>query len=159
MIIRDATIADAPQACSVLLRSITELCDADHGHDPAVLTRWLANKTVGNFVAWLTQPDSSLLVAVKENSIVAVGSVTDAGVIGLNYVSPEARFRGVSRAMLGALETRAVERGNRRCRLNSTTTARRFYLSNGYAEDGAPVGSFGTSSGFPMSKDLLAPTC
>jgi hypothetical protein len=34
----------------------------------------------------------------------------------------------------------------------STETARRFYRSNGYVEDGLPVGNFGTSSGYPMSK-------
>ena len=75
--------------------------------------------------------------------------------IGLNYVSPDARFQGVSRALLGALEARASERGNTRCFLTSTQTARRFYLSRGYAETGPPGGAFGTSSGFPMSKDLI----
>ena len=84
----------------------------------------------------------------------AVGSVTDAGTIGLNYVSPDARFRGVSRALLQALELRAVERENSRCNLTSTETARQFYLSNGYMESGLPNGAFGTSSGYPMSKPL-----
>ena len=36
----------------------------------------------------------------------------------------------------------------------STETARRFYLSNGYAETGVPSGAFDTTSGFPMSKAL-----
>src|ERR1700685_4376489 len=89
---------------------------------------------------------SSLLVAVENNVILAVGAVTDAGEITLNYVSPDVRFSGVSKAMLGALEARAVERGNKRCTLTSTETARRFYRSNGYIEDGSPVGNFGTSS-------------
>ena len=44
-----------------------------------------------------------------------------------NYVAPDARFRGVSRALLGALEVRAAERGNVRCTLTSTETAHRFY--------------------------------
>jgi GNAT superfamily N-acetyltransferase len=55
-----------------------------------------------------------LLVAVERYTILAVGSVTDAGEITLNYVSPDARFRGVSRALLGALEARAIQRGNLR---------------------------------------------
>ena len=63
------------------------------------------------------QPDNSLLVAAENGQILAVGSVTDAGTIGLNYVSPDARFRGVSRALLQALERRAAERGNARCTL------------------------------------------
>ena len=76
------------------------------------------------------------------------------GKINLNYVSPDARFRGVSRALLGALEARASERGNTRCTLISTETARRFYRANGYSEEGAPVGEFGTTAGYPMAKLL-----
>ena len=79
--------------------------------------------------------------------------------IGLNYVSPSARFRGASRALLRALETRAAERGNVRCTLTSTETARQFYLSNGYVEDGLPVGGFGTISGYPMTKSLSGELC
>ena len=154
MLIRDATPDDAAAGCDVLRRSIAELCAADHGNDPAILARWLGNKTVDNFVAWAGQPDQSLLVAVEDDRILAVGSVTDAGTIGLNYVSPDARFRGVSRALLRALERRAAERGNARCDLTSTETARRFYLSNGYTDSGAPGGGFGARSGYPMSKAL-----
>ncbi|WP_454624261.1 GNAT family N-acetyltransferase [Bradyrhizobium cenepequi] len=114
----------------------------------------MGNKTHENFCAWVKQTDNSLLAAVEHCDILAVGSVTDAGTIGLNYVSPDARFRGVSRALLRALEARAAERGNDRCNLISTETARRFYLSNGYVEDGPPVAVFGTSSSYPMTKSL-----
>jgi GNAT superfamily N-acetyltransferase len=97
-----------------------------------------------------------LLVAVERGAILAVGSVTDAGEITLNYVSPDARFRGVSRALLGALEARAIQRGNLRCTLTSTETARRFYCANGYIEDGPVPGKFGTCASYPMSKPLAA---
>jgi len=43
---------------------------------------------------------NSVLVAVDDDSILAGGSVTDAGEINLNYISPDARFRGVSRPWL-----------------------------------------------------------
>ena len=154
MTVRDAQAGDAPAACQVLRRSIIELCAADHRNDPAILARWLSNKTPESFRSWITQKGNSVLVAVEGDTILAVGSVTDAGRITLNYVSPDARFRGVSRALLGALEARAVEWGNMRCTLASTETARRFYRANGYVEDGLPVGGFGTSSGYPMSKNL-----
>jgi GNAT superfamily N-acetyltransferase len=137
-----------------LRRSIAELCTADHRDDPSVLAQWLGNKTQENFCAWVNQTDNSVLVAIEIQEIVAVGSVTDKGMIGLNYVSPEARFQGISRALLQALEVRAAERGNHRCNLTSTETARRFYLSNGYVESGPPVGRFGTGSGYPMTKAL-----
>jgi len=156
MQVRDALPEDAPAACQVLKRSIVELCDSDHRNDPLILARWLGNKTPEDFTTWVNQPDNSVLVCVDNGDILAVGSVTDAGTIGLNYVSPDARFRGISRALLGALEARAAQRGNTRCTLTSTETAHRFYLSNGYVEDGAPVGNFGTTSGYPMSKTLAA---
>jgi GNAT superfamily N-acetyltransferase len=157
MEIRDAVAEDAAAGCVVMRGSIAELCVADHKNDPAILTRWLGNKTVENFVAWINQPDNSLLVAVEDGKILAVGSVTDSGSIGLNYVSPDARFRGVSRALLCALEARALLRKNRQCTLTSTETARQFYLSNGYVLSGAASGAIGTGSGYPMSKVLGAP--
>ncbi len=149
MEIRDAVLADAPAACAVLRRSITELCVADHRNDPAILERWLANKTPEIVASWIAQPAISMLVAVEGGIILAVGAVTNAGEITLNYVSPDARFRGVSRAMLGALEARAAERGNTRCTLISTATARRFYHAAGYVEDGPPQGKFGTTGSYP----------
>jgi hypothetical protein len=63
-------------------RSIAELCLADHKNDPLILARWLGNKTVENFVAWIEQADNSLMVAVEDGKILAVGSVTDSGSIG-----------------------------------------------------------------------------
>jgi GNAT superfamily N-acetyltransferase len=84
---------------------------------------------------------------------VAVGAVTHTGKVTLNYVSPDARFRGVSKTLLRALEVRAAERGNVQCTLESSETARRFYLSAGYPETGPAVIMFGTSS-YPMSKSL-----
>jgi GNAT superfamily N-acetyltransferase len=156
MEIRDADVGDAEEACSVMRRSIAELCRADHGDNPQFLARWLDNKTRDNFAAWIARSDASMLVAVEENAIVAVGMVADDGEILLNYVSPDARFRGASRAVLAALEARAAERGAKRCSLTSTETARRFYHARGYREDGAPTGKFGMASGYPMFKDLAA---
>jgi ribosomal protein S18 acetylase RimI-like enzyme len=154
--IRIAVAADAPTAAEVLRRSIAELCVADHSNDPEILGRWLANKTPETVASWIARPDNSVLVAVEADTILAVGSVTDGGEITLCYVSPDARFRGVSRALLGALETSAIERGNTRCTLHSTLTARGFYRGAGYTEDGLPDGKFGARGGYPMSKPLPA---
>ncbi len=153
MQIRNATPEDAAAACDVLRQSIAELCLEDHRNDPAILQRWLGNKTPEIVESWIRQPGNSVLLAVDDGAVLAVGAVTDAGEISLNYVSPTARFRGVSRALLRALEDRARERGGTVSTLTSTSTARRFYLSAGYAESGAPTGCFGTT-GYPMSKAL-----
>jgi GNAT superfamily N-acetyltransferase len=155
MEIRRARISDAEEACAVLRRSIIELCAADHGDNPAILRAWLANKTAENVRAWIERPDNSLFVAIDGSAIVAVGCVTAAGEINLNYVSPEARFRGVSKAMLAQLEATARE-GAKTCTLLSTETARRFYLSAGYIEQGPAKGRFGAGSAYPMAKALVA---
>jgi GNAT superfamily N-acetyltransferase len=152
--VRDAVDADAEAACEVMRRSIAELCAQDHHNDPQILKRWLANKQPHIFRSWLTQAGNSVQVAIEGDRILAVGAVTDAGEITLNYVSPDARFRGVSRSLLRALEARASERGNPHCTLVSTATARRFYQANGYAEAGLAQGHFGTNSGIPMRKAL-----
>jgi GNAT superfamily N-acetyltransferase len=154
MEIRDAVPDDAQAACVVMRRSIAELCVADHRGDPDILARWLSNKTAENFVSWICLAGNSVLVAVEDGVILSVGSVTGGGEITLNYVSPDARFRGVSRAMLRALEARAIERCNTRCMLTSTETARQFYLDAGYGVQGPAEGKYGTLSGYPMAKRL-----
>ncbi|HEY3919787.1 MAG TPA: GNAT family N-acetyltransferase [Stellaceae bacterium] len=154
MIIRDALPEDAAATCRVLRRSITELCTADHGNDPAILAAWLANKTPEIVHSWIAQPGGSILLAIEDNRLLGVAGVTDKGEITLNYVSPDERFRGVSRALLRAAEARARERGNSRCTLISSETAHRFYLSAGYADVGAPQGKYGTAGSHPMTKAL-----
>jgi GNAT superfamily N-acetyltransferase len=154
MIIRDATPDDAAKACAVLRASISELCVADHHNDPEILGRWLANKTPENVAAWACAVDGSFLVAVENDAILAVGGVRDSGEITMNYVAPAARFRGVSAALMAALEARAVQRGAVRATLLSTEVAHRFYLSRGYQDVGPPQGKFGTSASYPMAKAL-----
>ena len=149
MRIRDATAADAAAACDVLRRSIAELCGADHGGDPAVLAAWLANKTPANLAAWIGAPGNAVLLAEAAGRVLGIAAMTAAGEVTLNYVAPEARFRGVSRALLAALEDRARAAGLARCTLHSTLTARRFYTAAGYAETG-PAGA----DGIPMAKPL-----
>jgi GNAT superfamily N-acetyltransferase len=154
MEIRDAIVHDAAAACDVMRRSITTLCFADHGNDEAILSRWLRNKTPEIVGSWIAQPTGSFLVAVEDGVILGVGAVTDAGEITLNYVSPDARFRGVSRALVLALEARAKARGNGQCHLLSSETARRFYLERGYRETGPAQHKFGSRGSYPMAKAL-----
>jgi GNAT superfamily N-acetyltransferase len=155
MRIRDAVPDDASAACEVMRRSIMQLCVADHRNDPVILERWLSNKTPEIFQSWI-RPGHSLKVVVEDNCILAVGCVTNSGEITLNYVSPDARFRGVSKALLTVLEAHAIKYGNDCCTLKSTETARRFYFARGYALDGPADGKFGMNSGYPMSKRLIA---
>jgi GNAT superfamily N-acetyltransferase len=155
--IREACAADAAAACAVLRRSIAELCAADHNNDPAFLHGWLANKTPDNVAAWISDPGNVVYVAVDGEAIAGVASMSKDGRISLNYVSPDARFKGVSKALLAALERKAAELGLTHCRLESTKTARRFYEAAGYREQDGPAGACGANAAAscrPMVKNL-----
>jgi GNAT superfamily N-acetyltransferase len=150
--IREARAADAEAATDVLRRSIVELGVLDHRNDPERLASWLSNKQPDVFRAWVGDPDNKVFVAVRAGAIVGVGSITRGGYIGLNYVAPEARFAGVSRAMLAHLENEARRVGLARVVLTSTATARRFYEAEGYRLRHGEVISDGSS--LPMEKWL-----
>ena len=96
-----------------------------------------------------------VVVATEGAAIIGVGAITSSGEITLNYVSPDTRFRGVSKAILNQLEARALELGHNTCTLTSTETARRFYLSAGYVQFGPPEPSIGKGSSYRMVKQLF----
>lgn len=154
IVTRAARESDAKQICGVLRRSIVELCTADHRGDEHILGAWLANKTSKNVLAWMRNPDSHFVVAENGGQIVGVGAATARGEITLNYVDHEARFQGVSKAILGSLEAYLSKTGNTMSFLTSTQTAHRFYQSSGYHDTGAPT-IWASVTGYPMEKDLL----
>ena len=156
MLIRGAREDDAAAACDVVRRSIIELCHADHRGDGPTLFQWLANKTADNMRRWIAGRESHVLVAADGDRIVGVGSLNATGRIALNYVSPDARFRGVSKALLAAMEAKAAELGVGECTLESTTTARQFYLALGWRESGPPAPGFGITTCYPMAKRVRA---
>ena len=152
--IRPAVTGDAEAACTVLRRSITELCAADHDGNRAVLDGWLANKTPRNVRAWIDDPSQEMLVAVCPGGMAGVAAASLGGDILLNYVSPDFRFRGVSKALLGELEHRLRARGRARVTLTSTRTALDFYLAQGYRHDGPPRAWRDAATAQTMVKDL-----
>lgn len=154
MIVRVARPEDAEAAATVLRRSIIELCQADHGDDPATLERWLANKTPENVRTWIANPDNRFLVAEETGRILGAAAIQSSGRISLNYVSPDARRRGVSKALVAGLEAYARALGHDACVLESTRTAIPFYRAMGYTESGEPGLTFGVLVHFPMRKAL-----
>ncbi len=122
-------------ACVVLRRSISELCEADHRNDEQALANWLANKTPCNMREWITAPESHVYVAWIDDEVVGVAAMTNAGHVTLNYVLPKLRFCGVSKSLIVRLEKCARDLGLRRCTLETTETARRFYRAVGYLEE------------------------
>jgi N-acetylglutamate synthase-like GNAT family acetyltransferase len=128
---RRAQIGDAAEACLIIRRSITELCSLDHGGDEKLLADWLSNKTTENVTKWILQ--SHFFVADEAGTILGVAAMDNAGKITLNYVSPDARFRGVSRALVLCMEDQARALGIEECSLDTTQTALQFYQGMGYA--------------------------
>lgn len=151
--VRRASGADLPAMSRVLIASITELCAADHHGDPQAIAAWTANKTPEGVGAMLAHPQTRLFVAELDGTIAAVGAVSSQGGITLNYVAPWARFRGVSRAMLVALEADLKAAGYAEAWLESTATAREFYAAAGWIADG-PQAAGRQVNGYPMRKRL-----
>ena len=152
MEVRDACEQDAGEACLVVRRSISELCSLDHQGDRNTLDLWLANKTAANMRRWIRE--HHVLVAAEASAILGVAAMTSSGEIILNYVSPDARFRSVSKALVRGLEVRAAKLGIGLLTLKSTATAAHFYRSAGYTESGAPTQGHGITTAHPMQKRL-----
>ncbi len=132
MKIRPATVNDAEQAIDVLRRSISELCVIDHENDSQEIAGWLANKNIESWSQWVSDTASDLYVADDSGKILGIGMISHTGEILLNYVNPDVRYLGISKALLCHMEVSASTMGITICSLESTGTARRFYLSQGY---------------------------
>ena len=155
MLLRCARDGDEGPASDLVRRSITELCATEYRGDAQVLARWLANKTRRDFHRWIGSADRSVCVAVRDDGrLAAVGMVAWRGEILLNYVAPEARFLGASKALMAHMEGHLWARGVQRAALLSSQGARRFYCSLGYEEVGRVESRFGTLGGFEMAKRL-----
>jgi GNAT superfamily N-acetyltransferase len=126
---------------------------ADHRNDPKILDAWLANKVPETIESWIANHQGRLLVAVDADAALGVGCINATGEILLNYVSPDARFGGVSKAIIAALETIARGQGHAACTLDSTETAHRFYQGLGYVSNGKAGEKFGLPN-YPMIKRL-----
>lgn len=137
----------------VLTRSITLLCAEDHRNEPGLVGRWTANKSEDGVAKMLESEAVTLFVAESDGAVAAVGSILEPDRVGLNYVDPDHRFAGVSKALLTAMEGELRRRGVIEGRLESTETAHRFYLKAGWRDSGPREESFGMG-GYPMRKQL-----
>lgn len=132
VVVRRAEVEDTAAVVTVLRRSITELCVADHGNDPGVLGAWLENKTAEKARSWIESPRNCMLVAEVGGAVCGVASLSLTGGILLCYLLPEVKSTGVGRAMLEGLEAEARRLGIRELSLESTASARGFYMKQGF---------------------------
>ncbi|MBY3314420.1 GNAT family N-acetyltransferase [Rhizobium laguerreae] len=137
--IRKASTTDIPAMSRLLTASITSLCTEDHGNDPDRLRRWTQNKSEEGVGKMMDNPALTVWVAEVSSEIAAVGAATGDSIV-LNYVAPEYRFQGVSKALLATLEDSLRNAGISLGKLVSTRTALRFYLASGWSELGSGAG-------------------
>lgn len=149
------TGADASNACSVVRRSITECCLADHQGNASTINSWLANKTPENFEAWLSAPKSIAFGAYLDQTLVGIVLVSGS-TVALCYVIPEVLHKGVGRALLAQAQSCAVSVGVEYLELESTRTAEAFYARNGFEPSG-PLQSWENLKAQPMRKRVTPP--
>ena len=152
MIIRLAQPADAAEMTRLRAASIRQLCSADHRDDPAEIADWIGSPD--KFDRLLAMPTMTMVVAEVDGVLAGLGGFFG-DTITLNYVHPDHRFGGVSKAIMADLEARLSQAGVVLGRLNTTATALPFYRSIGWIALGAVDGD----AGQPMSKSLSSASC
>ncbi|WP_083988994.1 GNAT family N-acetyltransferase [Devosia geojensis] len=151
--VRPAHTSDIEAMSRAMTRSIAELCAADHADDPEIIAGWTRNKTPQAVAQMLANPQLSLFVAEIEGMVGAVGAIAGPDTVALNYVSPDHRRRGLSRALLAHMEAEMAARGTDLARLTSTRTALEFYRAHGWQDAGPPELGHNVP-GYPMTKRL-----
>lgn len=96
-----------------------------------------------------------MFVAEADGQLLGGGGVRLDGEINLNYVAPEARFRGVGKKMIAALEGHLKSQGVCKARLESTQTALGFYLGVGYFAVAETPSRFGGAPSIAMQRSWL----
>lgn len=144
--VRTARAADAAAACDLLRAAIARTCAPDHGHDPAILARWLANKTPAQVAAWIASPANHCVVAelaqakahagipqpAHAGALAGIALLTRKGRIALLHVAPDRLRCGVGGVLLAALERQARAWGVTALRVDGTRSAAGFFVRHGY---------------------------
>lgn len=141
--IRKAVPADAASACTLLRRSIEQVCEPDHRGRPDILDAWLANKSPHTIAAWFAAPTNHALVAERDGQLLGLALLTQAGKLALCYVEPDTLRSGVGRALLAAVEEGARAWNIRKLQLHSPASCAAFYERHGYANAGLEKSCFG----------------
>ncbi|WP_108659251.1 GNAT family N-acetyltransferase [Acuticoccus kandeliae] len=153
--VEEATFADASAVARVLRDSISDLCAADHHDNSDLIARWAGGKTHDQALSWIANPKTTVFVSREGDEVAGVGACGE-GRIYLNYVAPEYRFKGHSKALLRRMEEALRQKGTTCARLTSTVTAHRFYSAAGWHDEGQPQVMEDSLIGYPMAKDLDA---
>ncbi|WP_170337451.1 GNAT family N-acetyltransferase [Ruegeria arenilitoris] len=150
--LRRATVFDVFGLSRVLVRSITRLCEADHGNQPDKIAAWTANKDPQSVRNWIAS-GAQIWMAERSGQAVAVGGLRAPAEISLLYVDPGHAGQRVGAALLSRLEAELALSGATTGHLMSTRTALGFYRRNGWVAAGEPADWNGIPQ-FPLRKSL-----
>lgn len=132
VIISTAKAEHAAELIDIIRASITDLCADDHNDETTPLNEWLNNKTIDNMLMWIAKPELKILIAQIDGRIAGMGTANNQGRILMNYVSPEFRFKGISKAIMVGLEAHLSGLGIEQATLESSKTALEFYQTCGW---------------------------
>ncbi|WP_170381909.1 GNAT family N-acetyltransferase [Ruegeria atlantica] len=149
--LRRATVFDVFDLSRVLIRSITQLCVADHQNDPQAIEQWVADKDPATIRGWIID-GAGIWLAEHAGQTAAVGGLRGAE-ITLLYIDPDHGGHGIGAALLNRLEQEVIASGHSEARLEATRTAQAFYERYGWQLTGR-CGARGDVSCFGMRKSL-----
>lgn len=159
--IRLATPQDTRGIHTAHMRSICEICSSDY--TPEQIAAW-GHRQYREDVRLKNIVEDDVWVVDIDGNIEGFGHLAqnaaepEQGTLMALYFSPVAKGHGLGRKMYQAIEARAREKGIRVLRLESTITARGFYLSMGFVQMGEATVAHVADQQlpcFPMAKDLI----
>ena len=134
-------------------RSIKELCFQDHHNNLDILNNWLSNKSPKSLASAFAEQSLAWYVAINNKQVIGVCMFGYDGILRALYIHPEFTNQHVGSSLLKQAETYASQKGIREFTLESTSTAKQFYLAHYYVEYDCPKDCFGVVA-FPMKKLL-----
>ncbi len=141
------------EICEVIHDSIIKLCINDHLNQNTHIEEWLSERSIENLESLLFNNKTQAFICSFHNQIVGVSNIDNRGELSLCYVHPAYTGKGIDHMILGAVENQAQELGLDEVKLISTTTAKNFYLSNGYNQYDEPIAHIGMT-GYPLKKHI-----
>ena len=129
--VRDFVMDDAAATLSVFLDAITVTASADYS--PQQVAAWSApqDRTVPEW--GLSRASTNTIVAIVSGRIAGFSDVDSDGYIHMMFVASEFGRRGVARALLMEVESRARTIGVTALATNASITGRPFFEHYGFA--------------------------
>lgn len=154
IVIRDYREQDAAATLAVFLDAVTITASADYS--AAQISAW-ARPQDRSVEEWNeARRRLSTIVAVVDGQIAGFSDVSVSGYIDMMFVSPAFARRGIARALMTEIESRATDAGTGSLSANVSITARPFFEHVGFVVEAEqhPVIDGIELTNFRMAKSL-----